>query len=248
MAERARFRGVAKVATLVLALIVVGCSGATEREIPSPDPSETSIFVIRPPVDQIFINEAVSFSLVDSENGVTIDRPSWGIASPHNVPGDREIMRFDGLYTAPRLIPEPRTIRIWARSQNLTVFADIEIHDPDRPDTDATARPGDSHTHPVFGFMSFETSKPIEGGLRVGDSVAFSAFDHMGRPLVVDHYEIKHDNKVVDYAGTVTRERVYTAPLVVPDPPNVQISIVYLREGAEPGHLSLLGRSIKIVP
>ena len=151
---------------------------------------------MRLPVDQIFINEAVSFSLVDAENGVTIDRPSWGIASPHNVPGDRGIMRSDGLYTAPRLIPEPRTIRIWARSQNLTVFADIEIHDPDRPDTDATARPGGSHTHPVFGLMSVETSKPIEGGLRVGDSVAFSAFDRTGRPLVVDHYEIKHDNKV----------------------------------------------------
>ena len=78
--------------------------------------------------------------------------------------------------------------------------------------------------------------------------MGITAFDRTGRPLLVDHYEIVHENRVVDYAGTITRAGVYTAPSMVPDPPVVRIRILYLREGARPGHLSLIGSAIEIVP
>ena len=62
------------------------------------------------------------------------------------------------------------------------------------------------------------------------------------------HHEIVQNNRVVDYAGTITPDGVYTAPSVVPDPPRVQINIMYFREGARPSHLSLIGPGIKILP
>ena len=106
---------------------------------------------------------------------------------------------------------------------------------PDWPPK-GTPRPGDSHLHPVYGAPpKIRTSKPIDAGLRVGESVSFTAFDMTGRPLLVSHCEIKHQNLVVDYAGTVTSDCVYTAPSVVPDPPRIRIHIKYFREGGRPG-------------
>lgn len=222
---------------------LVGCAADT----PQPT-AEPVVFEISPSIDSIFINEAVDFLLVDIETGEPVERANWGIASNHNVPGDRGVMRSDGRYTAPRLIPDPQTVQIWAKSGDHRVFTEFEVRDPARPDPEATARPGDSHLDPVFGFKKIKTSRPIDGGLRVGQSVGITAFDGTGRPLVVDHYEIVQENRVVDYAGTITRDGVYTAPSVVPDPPVVRIHILYLREGARPGHLSLLGTPIEIVP
>lgn len=68
------------------------------------------------------------------------------------------------------------------------------------------------------------------------------------RPLLVSHYEVEHKDEVVNYAGSITPDGVYTAPLVVPDPPRVWIHIRYYREGGEPGILALTGTSIRIVP
>ena len=219
---------------------LVGCAADT----PQPT-AEPAVIKISPSIDSIFINEAVDFSLVDIETGEPVET-SWGIASHHNVPGDRGVMRSDGRYTAPRLIPDPQTVQIWAK--NHRVFTEFEVRDRARPDPEASARPGEGQSHPVLGMMKIKTSRPIDGGLRVGESVGITAFDRTGRPLLVDHYEIVHENRVVDYAGTITRDGVYTAPSVVPDPPLVRIHILYLREGAKPGHLSLIGPAIEIVP
>ena len=221
---------------------LVGCAANT----PQPT-AEPAVFDISPSIDSIFINEAVDFLLVDIETGEPVERASWGVASHHNVPGDRGVMRSDGRYTAPRLIPDPQTVQIWAKSGDHRVFTKFEVRDPDRPDPEATARPGDGHLNSVFGLMEIKTSRPIDGGLSVGQSVGITTFDGTGRPLLVDHYEILHDNRIVAYAGTITHDGVYTAPSVVPDPPLVRIHILYLREGARPGHLSLIGPAIEIV-
>ena len=232
--------------TLFLFVVAVGLAGCA-ADIPQPT-TEPVVFEISPSIDGIFINEAVKFLLVDIETGEPVDRPNWRIASHHNVPGDRGVMRSDGRYTAPRLVPDPPTVLIRAKSGDHQVFTEFEVRDPARPDPEATARPGDSHLHPVFGFIEIKTSRPIEGGLRIGESVRITAFDATGRPLLVDHHEIVHKNQVVDYAGDITRDGVYTAPSVVPSPPLVRIHILYLREGADPGHLSLIGPAIEIVP
>ena len=119
---------------------------------------------------------------------------------------------------------------------------------PDWP-PGGTPRPGDSHLHPVYGAPpEIRTSKPIKAGLRVGESVRFTAFDMTGSSLLVSYYEIEHQDQVVDYAGTITSNGVYTAPPVVPDPPRVQINIVYFREGDRPGSLALTGPTTTILP
>jgi hypothetical protein len=230
---------------LFLFVGVVGLAGCS-ADTPQPT-AEPAVFEISPSIDGIFINEAVDFSLVDIETGEPVET-SWGIASRHNVPGDRGVMRSDGRYTAPRLIPDPRTVQIWAKSADHRVFTEFEVRDPARPDPEASARPGEGQSHPVLGMMEIKTSRPIDGGLRVGESVGITAFDRTGRPLLVDHYEIVHENRVVDYVGTITRAGVYTAPSWIPDPPVVRINILYVREGATPGHLSLIGSVIEIVP
>jgi hypothetical protein len=45
-----------------------------------------------------------------------------------------------------------------------------------------------------------------------------------------------------------TPDRVYTTLSVVPERPTVQISILYFGEGREPPQLSLIGRSVTIIP
>ena len=165
------------------------------------------------------------------------------------MPGDRGVIRSDGRYTAPRLIPDPPSVRIWANTGDRQVFAEFQVSDPARPDPEATEIPGSSQSHPVFGVPpKIRASKPIDAGLRAGESVRFTAFDMTGRPLLVSYYEIEHQDEVVDYAGTMTQDGVYTAPLVVPDPPYVQINVVYFREGAEPGSTALIGHPIRILP
>ena len=233
--------------TLFLFLVAVGLAGCTAG-IPQPT-AEPAGFEISPAIDVIFINESVDFLLVDIETGEPVERPGWSITSPHNVPGDRGVMRSDGRFTAPRLDPDPPTVRIRANLGGRQVFAEFQARDPARPDPEATGRPGDSHLHPVFGTPpEIRTSRPIDSGLRTGESVAITAFDRTGRPLVVHYHEVKHKDRVVDYAGTITTDGVYTAPSVVPDPPTVRIHIRYLREGAKPGDISLLGIPIRIVP
>ena len=231
--------------TLFLFLVAVALAGCTaDTSQPTPEPVG---FEISPPVDSILINRSVEFELVDTETGKPVERPGWRIASPHNVPGDRGVMRSDGRYTAPRIAPEPPSVRIEATSGGRRAQAEFVVLNPDWP-PEGTPRPGDSHTHPVFGYMKINTSKPIDAGLRVGESVRIMAFDRTGRPVVVSHHEIVQNNRVVDYAGTITPNGMYTAPSVVPDPPRVQINILYLREGGEPGSLSLLGKGIEILP
>ena len=78
--------------------------------------AEPAVIEILPSIDSIFINEAVDFLLVDIETSEPGERASWGITSHHNVPGDRGVMRSDGWYTAPRLISDPQTVQIWAKS------------------------------------------------------------------------------------------------------------------------------------
>ena len=226
----------------LFALALTGCAAGTPQPTTEPDK-----FEISPAIESIFINKSVDFKLVDSTTGEPVERPGWGIASPHNVPGDRGVMRSGGRYTAPRMAPEPPTVQIGAYSGGRWTRAEFVVVNPDWPPE--TPRPGDSHLHPIFGAPpTIRTSKPVDAGLRTGESVRFTIFDMTGRPLMVSHYEVEHKDEVVDYAGSVTTDGVYTAPPVVPDPPYVHINIVYFREGAEPGSTALIGPSIKILP
>ena len=227
---------------LIAAVALAGCSADTPQPTPEPVRLEIS-----PSVDSISVNETVDFMLVDTETGETLGRVGWSIVSPHNVPGDRGVIRSDGRYTAPRIAPDPPTVRIEAKSGGRRSRAEFVVVNPDWL-PEGTPRPGDGHLHPVYGAPpEIRTSKPIKAGLRVGESVRFTAFDMTGRPLLVSHCEIEHQDQVVDYAGAVTSDCVYTAPLVVPDPPSVRINIMYFREGERPGHLALVGPSIKIL-
>tara|TARA_B100001245_G_scaffold15131_1_gene10171 strand:+ start:87 stop:389 length:303 start_codon:yes stop_codon:yes gene_type:complete len=88
-----------------------------DRAHDNPQPTaEPGVIEILPSIDIIFIDEAVDFLLVDIETNEPVERASWGITSHHNVPGDRGVMRLDGRYSAPRLIPDPQTVQIWAKS------------------------------------------------------------------------------------------------------------------------------------
>ena len=229
--------------TLLVPVILAGCTTNTPQPTARLDKVEIS-----PSIDSVFVNKSVDFELVDSATGELVEPAGWRIASPHNVPGDRGVMRSDGRYTAPRLAPEPPTVQIKAKSGGHWTQAEFVVVNPDWP-PEGTPRPGDSHLHPVYGAPpKIITSKPIDSGLRTGESVRFTAFDMTGRPLVVHHYEVEHQDEVVDYAGSITHDGVYTAPSVVPEPPRVRINILYYREGAEPGSLALIGPSIKILP
>ena len=194
------------------------------------------------------MNESVDFLLTDTETGELVERPSWRIVSFHNVPGDRGFMRSDGRYTAPRIAPYPPTVQIEGRSEGRRVSAEFLIVNPDWP-PGGTLRPGDSHTHPVHGIPEFKTSRPIDDGLPAGESVRITPLDRTGRPLLVSHYEVKHRDRVVSYAGSITQDGVYTAPTSVPKPwLDVQIYVLYWREGDSPSQISLSGGSIKVVP
>ena len=228
---------------LIAAVALAGCAAETPQ--PTPEPAGLRI---SPSVDVIFVNDIVDFRAMNAATGEPVEGAWWSIASPHNVPGDRGVMRSDGRYTAPRLAPDPPTVRIEAKSESRRGRAEFVVVNPDWP-PEGTPRPGDSHLHPVYGAPpKIRTSRPIDAGLRVGESVRFTAFDMTGRPLLVSHCEIEHQDQVVDYAGTITSGCVYTAPSVVPDPPRVRINIMYFREGGRPGHLALVGPSIKILP
>ena len=163
---------------------------------------------VLPSVDEVFVNESVDFLLTDTETGELVERPSWRIVSFHNVPGDRGIMRSDGRYTAPRIAPYPPTVQIEGRSEGRRVSAEFLIVNPDWP-PGGTLRPGDSHTHPVHGIPEFKTSRPIDDGLPAGESVRITPLDRTGRPLLVSHYEVKHRDRVVSYAGSITQDGVY---------------------------------------
>ena len=100
----------------------------------------------------------------------------------------------------------------------------------------------------MFSVKEIKTSRPIDSGLRVGQSWASPRSMGLAVLCWVDHYEIVHNNRVVDYAGAVTCDGLYSAPSTVPDPPLVRIHIIYLREGARPGQVSLIGLAIEIAP
>ena len=91
---------------------LVGCAA----DNPQPTAEPAVIEILRS-IDSIFINEAVDFLLADIETSEPVGRASWGIASHHNVPGDRGVMRSDGRYTAPRLIPDSQTVQVWANRE-----------------------------------------------------------------------------------------------------------------------------------
>lgn len=236
---------------LIAAVAVAGCAAETPQRTPEPVRLRIS-----PSVDSILVNESVDFMLVDTETGEPRERAGWDIISHHNVPGDRGVMRSDGRYTAPRIVPEPPTVRIAAYSGGRWTQAEFLVVSPDWP-PEGTPRPGDGHLHPLYGAPpKIRTSRPIDAGLRGGESVRITAFDMTGRPLLLSHCEISHNDRVVDYAGTITSdytgtitsECIYTAPSVVPDPPTVGIDILYFREGERPGSAAMAGIPVKILP
>ena len=99
---------------LLLFISVISLVGrAPDNSQPTAEPG---VIEILPSIDIIFIDEAVDFLLVDIETNEPVERASWGITSHHNVPGDRGVMRSAGRYSAPRLIPDPQTVQIWAKS------------------------------------------------------------------------------------------------------------------------------------
>ena len=228
----------------VAVLAIAGCSGASQDSAvttPSPEPPA---YRVSPDIDRVFLNDSVKFSLANVDTGEVAERASWRIDSPHNVPGDRGIIRSDGVYTAPRI--SPHSVMIAARLQGNDYFTEFFVLDPRFPDPDATSSPGDSHT--IFNMRNIETTRPIENGLPVGESVGFTITDGTGRPLVIDHYEVRQDNKIVTNGGEITSDGIFTAPPSVPEPPDVRIAIMYLREGGTPGQISMIGIGVTIVP
>lgn len=242
----ARFRKQFPLGSVLIAMAVVpalaGCYESATVE-PSPVPSG---FQVSPAIDRVVVNDSVGFSLVDAETGEVAIDAVWGITSPHNVPGDRGVMRSDGVYTAPRFPTTPQTVKFNARFQKVDYPYEVYIIGPGRLYPNAPARPGDSHLFP--GPPLIETTRPIEGGLPAGESAGFTFTDGGGRPVIVDHFEILPDHRGTDYTGTMTADGVFTAPLLVPEPPSNRISVYYLTEGGEPGSKSLLRTSVLIVP
>ncbi len=144
------------------AVAVAGCAGASE----DPPTATTTPFEITSPPGVVFTDSTVRFTLVNTDTGETVESTRWHVATPHNVPGDRGIMRSDGLYTAPRIVPVPRTVRISVRLGRdygrADVFREIDIIDPAHPDPDATVGPGMT----IYDMHHLETTRPLEQGLR----------------------------------------------------------------------------------
>ena len=131
---------------LIVAVALAGCAADT----PPQSTAGLGKLEIHPSMDSVFTNKSVGFKLVDAATGKSVKGAWWGIVSPHNVPGDRGAMRSDGRYTAPRLAPDPPTVRIEAKSEGRRVQAEFVVVNPDWP-PEGTPRPGDSHLHPVYG-------------------------------------------------------------------------------------------------
>ena len=220
------------------AVLATSCGSANT----APTPGR---FEIQPRIEELTLNDSVQFYLLDTATGERIDASGWSIVSPHNVPGDRGVIRSDGLYTAPRESPYEHEVKIRAvKSREESEFT-FGIFDPDFPDPEATIFPGQGG----YRIKVIRTSTPIEGGIRAGETVIFSLVDQStGEPVVVDHFEIQQNNRIIEDGGDITIDGVYTAPAAPPDPPEVRIGIYYLREGGRPGDVSFIGPSILILP
>jgi hypothetical protein len=227
--SRSRFGRISVLLIVPSFLFVLAASGCsfpgTDSEASTPVPEYRVTFGS----DRLFTNEVVQFTLINVESGEIAADRHWVITSPHNVPGDRGVMRSDGLYTAPRMVRRPQIVEVRSRYDDIDYFGEFYVLDPRYPDPEAMSMPGGSHT--IFNMLNIETTRPVEEGLPVGESVGFAARDGTGRLLTVDHCEIQRNNRIVDNAGTITPDCVYTAPLVVPEQPKVQISILYFGEG-----------------
>ena len=112
-------------------------------------------------------------------------------------------------------------------------------------DSEPTARPGDSHLNPlnIPPVISFEPD--ISGRLALGESVVITVIERNGELRNFVRYEVVHQNEPVTYAGSVTADGTYTAPLILPDPPEVRVRMYYQRAGSD--GLSLLGVPIELV-
>ena len=102
---------------------------------------------------------------------------------------------------------------------------------------------------PVYmqGLTTHTFDPPVDSGLSAGQSTKIVTDDGWGGPLIVAQYLVEHQNSVVNYAGTISEDGVYTAPLELPDPPEVSIGVRYYGESREPGHIEGIGMSITLI-
>ncbi len=241
--SRSRFGRISVLLIIASFLFVLAASGCYESANLDPTPLPIG-FQVRPEIDRVFVNNTVDFSLVDGLTGQTVEGAVWNITSPHNVPGDRGVMRSDGHYTAPRVPTSPQIVRFTASHQKIEYPFELYIIGPGRPHPDTTPLPGSGYSW--VGPPIIESEPPFDGGVRVGDSISFKYTGRDGSPLIIDRHEIPVGNKSDD-VGSITEDGVYTAPATVPDPPTVILNVFYFVEGAESGGKAMHGHSITII-
>ena len=220
-------------------MLVTACSG--DRAEPAVVPSK---YEIRPQSFVIDINSSVEFELYDRKSGNPVPA-IFKVSSPHNVPGDRGIF-IESVYTAPRWVPSEHfvTIKAISREADVEVEYPLEITGNGVPRAHEEARPGG----PYMPLKRVSFDPPVEGGLKLGASTQIVTDDGWGAPLIVAYYQVQHQNEVIDYAGTISENGIYTAPLILPDPPHVRINVYYYRESGEPGSIGLIGPPIALIP
>jgi len=204
-----------------------------------------SQYEIHPAIEELAVGESIEFELVDKKSGVAVPA-AFEIVTPHNVPGDRGVF-IENVYTAPRWIPHEHIVTFTARARGEDDVTEhvIEVYKDGMARVDETASPGGSHRSILFR-PKFDP--PIGNGMKLGSSTKLTVDDAFGGDVLVAYYLIEHENEVVDYAGSITNDGIYTAPSVMPDPPNVTIYTAYYREGGESGSLSGVGARIEFIP
>lgn len=224
---------------IVLALYVNEVREGSGYDVPE------SRYEIQPNLTEIHVGESVTFDLVDKQTGVAVPAV-FEIVTPHNVPGDRGVF-IDNTYMAPRWLTHEHYVTFTARASGEDELTEhvIEVLKDGWPRVGEAAWPGLSHMQPQ-PRPSFDP--PIDNGLKLGESTRLTVGDGFDGEALVAYYQVEHQNKVVDYAGTISDDGLYTAPLVLPDPPEIHIFTVYYREGGEPGRISGIGATIQLIP
>jgi|GEM_PF-2365469 hypothetical protein len=225
--------------TIVILALYIG------ELVESPDFSvPESKYEIRPDIPEIGIGVSVDFELIDKETGESIPA-DFEIVNPHNVPGDRGTF-IGNTFTAPRWIPYEHFVTFTARARGEKEKTQhvVEIFMSGFPRASEQARPGG----PYMPSKLIAFDPPVDSGLRLGQNTQIMTGDGWGSSLIVAHFFVLHQNEVVDYAGTISDEGIFTAPLELPDPPEVSINVQYYSESREPGHVSGIGKSITLVP
>lgn len=226
---------------LVIVTLTILALYANESRRSVEDSAFDTGYEFRPQVTEIHIGESVTFELVDKATGGVVEA-FFEIETPHNVPGDRGVF-IGNTYNAPRWLTHEDYVILKARARGDSSFTRhaIEVFKNGWPRIDETAKPGLSHMQPQQR-PRFEPS--IENGLKLGSSTKVTVSDGFGGDAEIAYIQIEHKGNVVQYAGTISDEGVYTAPDEMISPPEITIRVIYYDEGGSPGDTSQFGSPI----